>query len=80
MLVPPTAQGLADGLARVLNDRDAAARIAAAARTLADERYSRESYLTRTRRAYAMLLASMRPRPRPIAVTGPAASGGREPR
>ena len=80
VLVPPTAQGLADGLARVLNDRDAAARIAAAARTLADERYSRESYLTRTRRAYAMLLASMRPRPRPIAVTGPAASGGREPR
>jgi glycosyltransferase involved in cell wall biosynthesis len=80
VLVPPTAQGLADGLARVLTDRAAGAQVAAAARVLAQERYSRESYLTRTRRAYAMLLASMRTRPRPLAVTGPAASGGREPR
>ncbi|HTU98959.1 MAG TPA: glycosyltransferase family 4 protein [Luteitalea sp.] len=79
VLVPPTADGLADGLARVLTDRTEADRIAAAARTLSETRYSRESYLTRTRRAYAMLLASVRPGPRPVAVTGPAASG-RDPR
>jgi glycosyltransferase involved in cell wall biosynthesis len=80
VLVEPTPDALADGLARVLSDRGAAAAIATAAQVLAEQRYSRQSYLTRTRRAYDMLLSCMRPRPRTVPMTGPAASGGREPR
>ncbi|WP_396624749.1 glycosyltransferase [Luteitalea sp.] len=79
VLVDPTAAALADGLARVLGDRQEAARVAAGAQRLADERYSRESYLTRTRRAYAMLLASMRGAGA-VPVTGAAPSAGQEPR
>jgi glycosyltransferase involved in cell wall biosynthesis len=44
-LVPPTAQGLAEGLIRVLTDRGRAARLADAAARLARERYSEQSYL-----------------------------------
>jgi len=80
VLVEPTPGALADGLARMLLDRDAAARVAAAAASLADARYSRQSYLSRTRRAYDMLLAGVRPRPRAVAMPGPAAPGGQEPR
>ena len=47
---------------------------------LADARYSRQSYLSRTRQAYALLLESMRPRPRTVPLAGAAPSGGREPR
>ncbi len=79
VLVEPDAEGLADGLARVLLDPAEGARVAAAAQVLADAQYSRQSYVSRTRRAYDMLLGSMRPSPRPVAITGPAASGGREP-
>ena len=44
-LVPPTAQGLAEGLVRVLTDRGRAARLAEGAARLARERYSEQSYL-----------------------------------
>jgi glycosyltransferase involved in cell wall biosynthesis len=80
VLVEPTPDALAEGVAAMLTDRQAAARIAAAAQRLADERYSRESYLARTRRAYDMLLASVRPSQPAVRVAGPAAPGGREPR
>ena len=80
VLVEPTPDALADGLADVLTDREAAARVAAAAQRLAEERYSRDTYLARTRRAYDMLLSSLRPRSHAVPVTGPAAPGGQEPR
>lgn len=79
VLVAPTPEALADGLARVLLDREEAGRIAQAARDLADDRYSRESYLTRTRRAYDLLWRALRPGPRPVAMPG-AAANGPEPR
>ena len=75
VLVPPTPEALADGLARVLVDREAAARVSAAAQQLADAQYSRESYLSRTRRAYGLLIDSLRPGPRPVAMPGAAAGG-----
>ncbi|WP_157899313.1 glycosyltransferase [Luteitalea pratensis] len=80
VLVEPTPDALAAGLAEVLQDRQAAARLAASAHQLADARYSRQSYLSRTRQAYALLLESMRPRPRTVPLAGAAPSGGREPR
>ncbi len=80
VLVEPTPEALAAGLAHVLQDRAAATRIADAARGLADARYSRQSYLQRTRRAYAMLLASRQVPPPPVPLTGTAASSGQEPR
>ena len=80
VLVEPEAGALAEGLARVLVDRAESTRIAEGARRLADERYSRDSYLSRTRRAYDMLLASMRIGSRAVAVTGTAAPGGRDSR
>ena len=79
VLVAPTAEALADGLASVLEDPAAAARVADAARQLAESRYSRESYLTRTRRAYDLLWPALRPRPRQVAMPG-AAAGNPEPR
>ncbi len=79
-LVEPTADALADGLSRMLLDKAEAARVAAGARQLADAQYSRQSYLSRTRRAYDMLLAVGRARTRPVAMPGPAASGGPDPR
>ncbi len=80
VLVDPTPEALADGLAQVLTNREAASRVAAAAQRLAEDRYSRQSYLTRTRRAYDMLMASARPPRHVVSLPGPAASGGREPR
>ncbi len=80
VLVEPTADALADGLARMLLDPAEAASVAAGARQLAEAQYSRQSYLARTRRAYDMLLAVGRARTRPVAMPGPAASGGPDPR
>ncbi|MBA2354459.1 MAG: glycosyltransferase, partial [Acidobacteria bacterium] len=76
VLVPPTAAGLAHGLARMLLDPAAAARVAAAACRLAEDRYSRQVYVSRTRRAYDMLLSTVAARPAPMAVAGGAATGG----
>ena len=80
VLVEPDAASLAAGLAGVLLDPGEGRRVAAGAQALADAEYSRQSYVTRTRRAYEMLLASMQPRRQPVAMAGPAASGGRDPR
>lgn len=79
VLVTPTPEALADGLARMLLDRQAAATVAAAAHRLADDHYSRAIYVQRTRRAYDMLVSSMRPPTRAVAVPGPSVTPGREP-
>ncbi len=80
VLVEPTPDALAAGLASVLQDPDVGLRVATAAQALAEARYSRQSYLARTRQAYAMLLAAARPGARPVPVTGPVSSSGRETR
>ena len=56
LLVPPEADALAAGLARLIDDPGERARLAAAARALAAARYSRESYVARTAAAYERLL------------------------
>ena len=80
VLVEPAPDALAAGLAEVLQDRAAAVRIATAAHQLAEARYSRQSYLLRTRQAYALLLQSTRARPRTVPLAGAAPSRGPEPR
>ena len=44
-LVPANKQGLADGMHRVLDDRDYASRIATAAKKFADENFSDKKYI-----------------------------------
>jgi glycosyltransferase involved in cell wall biosynthesis len=61
-LTEPTAEAFGAGILRVLGDRDHAAALSRAARTLADTRYTYEAYLERTREAL-----------RPIAGRTPAA-------
>jgi len=56
-LVPVDAEALAVAVADLLDRPEERARLAAAARALAGEKYSRESYLRRTAQAYAMLMA-----------------------
>jgi glycosyltransferase involved in cell wall biosynthesis len=80
VLVEPTAEALAEGLRRVVQDADARARLVANAARLADEQYSRTSYVARTRRAYDMLMAGRAPAPAVVPVPGRAASGGRDSR
>ncbi len=58
VLVPPTPEGLAAGLARMIDHPDEAVRLAAGARRLSDERYSREVYLARTRDIYRRLMSA----------------------
>jgi glycosyltransferase involved in cell wall biosynthesis len=55
VLTPPTPEGFAEGILRVMADPGAASAIAARARQLADTKYSYEAYLTRTREACAHL-------------------------
>src|SRR5690606_15588184 len=61
MLVQPTPEGLADGLQRTLTDAGLRERLAGNAARLADDRYSRASYIARTRRAYDMLTRGSEP-------------------
>lgn len=55
VLVEPTADGLAEGIRRVLSDPHLSAHIAAAARRRAESRYSTEAFLRLTAQAYARL-------------------------
>jgi glycosyltransferase involved in cell wall biosynthesis len=55
VLVSPEPTALADGLARVLDDRALGDRLAAAAAEFARTRFSREAYLARTAELYAQL-------------------------
>jgi len=79
-LVAPTPEAIADGLARILTDDAERQRLVQNALRLAEERYSRASYVARTRRAYDMLPRETAPTPTVVAVPGRAASGGRDPR
>jgi glycosyltransferase involved in cell wall biosynthesis len=56
-LTEPTAEALAAGILQALHDTGRAAAVGAAARTLAETKYSYEAYLERTRRAYEILAA-----------------------
>jgi len=55
VLVPPEPQPFAEALASLLDDPGARAALAARARAVADEKYSREAYVRRTAQAYARL-------------------------
>ncbi|MEW6319908.1 MAG: glycosyltransferase [Acidobacteriota bacterium] len=55
-LVPPEPARLAEAVARLIDAPAERARLAAAARALAEERYSRERFLRRTAEAYARLV------------------------
>jgi hypothetical protein len=67
ILTPATADGFAAGILRALDHPDEAARLGAAAATLAATKYSYEAYLARTREAVGRLgLAA------PAAVSGSA--------
>lgn len=57
LLVPPEAGAIADGLARLIECPEEAARLAAGAAALAKARYSRQVYLDRTRQAYDQLMS-----------------------
>jgi glycosyltransferase involved in cell wall biosynthesis len=69
LLVPPEADALANGLARLLTSPAARARIVEGATTRARTRYSREAYLDRTRLAYARLVNGAKP-PTRVAISG----------
>ena len=73
LLVPPEAEALAAGLARLIDDPDERTRLAAAAQALATSRYSRESYVSRTAVAYQRLLD----RPAPATGGSPSDPEGR---
>ncbi|MGH9161391.1 MAG: glycosyltransferase family 4 protein [Vicinamibacteraceae bacterium] len=66
LLVGPEAEALADGLAALLRNPAARARLAEGARQLARTKYSRAGYVERTRRAYELLMDG---RPRPVGHT-----------
>ena len=57
VLVPPEPHALAEALAALIDDPAARQALAARARAVADERYSREAYVRRTAQAYARLSA-----------------------
>lgn len=57
-LVPPDPVALAEGMAALIDRPEERTRLAEAARALAEARYSRASYLSRTAAAYAHLLDS----------------------
>ena len=56
VLVAPEPQPFAEALAALLDDPAARAALAARARAVADEKYSREAYVRRTAQAYARLV------------------------
>jgi glycosyltransferase involved in cell wall biosynthesis len=57
ILTAPDAEGFAQGILQAVNDPAMAARVGAAARRLADTRYTYEAYLQRTREACDALVA-----------------------
>ncbi len=80
VLVEPTPEALAAGLHRALTDQAERERLARNASQLAESRYSRESYLSRTQRAYDMLMTTAVPDAAAVSVAGGVAGGGREAR
>lgn len=55
-LVAPTAEGIAAGIARVMNDREYASRLARAARKVSDAEYSDEAYLRKVTGFYQQVV------------------------
>ena len=66
-LVPPDPVALADGMAALIDRPEERTRLAEAARILAESRYSRASYVSRTAAAYAYLLDSPPDDSQPVA-------------
>lgn len=60
MLVPPTAEGLAQGALELLQDPERARALGERGRKLAEENYSWSAFLEKNRRAYRMFTASKR--------------------
>jgi glycosyltransferase involved in cell wall biosynthesis len=61
VLTPATAEGFAEGILSALRDPERAREIGARARQLAETKYSYETYLARTRQAFAHLSADAAP-------------------
>jgi glycosyltransferase involved in cell wall biosynthesis len=76
LLVEPTADALAEGLARLIEAPDEGRRLADAARRLAEQRYSRDAYLSRTREAYRRLVDGPPAAPPVVRPARAAASSG----
>jgi glycosyltransferase involved in cell wall biosynthesis len=72
-LVPVSEEGLAAGIAHLIDRPAERRRLAEAAAALAGARYSREAYLARTREAYARLRPGVS---EPVLATGGAADDG----
>jgi glycosyltransferase involved in cell wall biosynthesis len=66
LLVPPEPRAFAEAIVRLLGDAPLRQRLAAAAAARAHERYSRESYVARTRAACARLAEARGPAPAPV--------------
>jgi glycosyltransferase involved in cell wall biosynthesis len=75
LLVEPTAEGLAQGLAWLIARPDEGRRLAANAARLAAERYSREAYLDKTRDVYRRLMQGRGGEPAPVAGAAAAVDG-----
>jgi glycosyltransferase involved in cell wall biosynthesis len=78
VLVDAAPDALAAGLHRALTDEAERERLVANAQRLAGDRYSRESYVTRTRQAYAMLMTAPAEPSAARALRDHAATGGRD--
>ena len=74
-LVPPTAEGLADGMVKVLTDRAYARSLAEAARRLSDAEYSDEAYMRKVADFYNQVIEhAAKRKPERVAKVGPRAS------
>ena len=62
VLTEPTADAFAQGVLRAINDPELSGRLGAAARHLADTRYTYDAYLQRTREACAALVGPLKTR------------------
>lgn len=67
MLTEPTAEALAAAIGTLVDRPDERERLAAAARRLAEEKYSRQAYVRRTAEAYARLMSGAGRRPATVA-------------
>jgi hypothetical protein len=59
-LVPPTREGFAEGIVRVLDDRRYASALARAARKLSDAEYSDDAYMRKVADFYTSLMQRVR--------------------
>ena len=75
LLVPPDPTAFAAAIGRLIDDPAERERVATAAAALAVRKYSRASYVERTREAYARLLGARALPAEAVAVTGGAVTG-----